>query len=330
MAHIRPRRAGGLLVAAAALTVGLVIAPGASLTAHAADAPVGLGAAETFAVLGGQEVTNTGTTLVSGDVGVNPGSSVTGFGPGIVTNGSIHTTDALSLQAQADLVTAYNDASSRTPVLLTSPDLTGLSLPAGTYSGGALEVNGDLTLVGDKDAVFIFQADSSLVTASNSKILLSGEVSACNVFWRVPSSATLGTASVFVGTVMAMTSITANNTATIAGRLLARTGTVTLDANVITGPTGCAADDGDGGSDGDGGGTGDGDGTGGGTGDGTGDGSGTAGGGTGAAAAAVEAAKPALAETGADLTGALLAAGVFIGFGLLFTARARSRTLSRR
>jgi Ice-binding-like len=112
-----------------------------------------------------------------------------------------------------------------------------LTLTAGTYSGGALELNGDLTLSGDKDSVFVFQAASTLITGSNSKILFIGDVSSCNVFWRVPSSAMLGTNSNFVGTIMAMTSVTADIGATIAGRLLARNAAVTLDANVITRPT---------------------------------------------------------------------------------------------
>ena len=227
-----------LAVHGVVLTVGFVIAPGTSSPAHAADPVVGLGAADTFAVLGASEVTNTGATQVSGDVGVNTGSSITGFPPGIIiTNGTTHQTDAVSLQAQADLAVAYDDASGRTRTVLTNPDLAGLTLTAGTYSGGALELNGDLTLSGDKDSVFVFQAASTLITGSNSRILFIGDVSFCNVFWRVPSSATLGTNSNFVGTIMAMTSVTADIGATIAGRLLARNAAVTLDANIITRPT---------------------------------------------------------------------------------------------
>lgn len=318
MSEFRPRFSGAVLgTLGALLTVGMVT--GGALSAHAADAPVGLGSADTFAVLGAAEVTNIGSTVVSGDIGVNPGSSITGFAPGVVTDGTIHTTDALSLQAQADLITAYDDASARTPVALPGADLTGLSLTPGVYSGGALEVNGELTLVGDKDSVFIFQAASSLVTGSNSKITLSGDISACNVFWRVPSSATLGSNSQFVGTVMAVTSVTANTGATIAGRLLARTAAVTLDTNVITRPIGCAPLGG-GGIPGDGtGGTG-------GTGEiGTGD-TGTVGAGVTAGSTAVSptAAQPMLAETGSNPTLALLVALMLAGGGILVIRRARA------
>lgn len=317
MAHRQSRSSGVLLIAlGATLAVGLMTSPISAVSAHAADAPVELGAASTFAVLGGQAVTSTGATLLSGDIGVNPGSSITGFGPGVITNGTTHQTDAVSLQAQADLVAAYDDASARTPIPLPTADLTGLALVPGVYSGGALEVNGDLTLVGDANSVFIFQAASTLVTGSNSQILLSGGVSECNVFWRVPSSATLGTGSQFVGTVMALTSITANTGATVEGRLLARTGGVTLDANVINRPVGCTTVD-DGGTGGDDGGTGDGDG----------DGTGGTGGGSGTPAAAAPtavvpvAARPTLAETGVSPVGAVLVALALLGAGVFFSRR---------
>lgn len=198
--------------------------------------------ADSFGVLGGETVTNTGATTVSGDLGVSPGSSITGFfPPGVVTAGTIHTTDAVAAQAQVDLTTAYNDAAGRTPTTTGLVDLAGMTLAPGVYSGGALGLTGTLTLAGDANAVFIFQASSTLITDSASQVLLTGGASACNVFWQVASSATLGSGSTFVGTVMALTSITANTGATIEGRLLARNAAVTLDANVITRPTSCAS-----------------------------------------------------------------------------------------
>lgn len=316
MARSRRQVTGRLLaVLGVALTVGVVIAPGASSPARAADPTVGLGAADTFAVLGATAVTNTGATVVSGDVGVNPGSSITGFPPGIITDGTFHSTDAVSLQAQADLVVAYDDASSRTPTVLTNPDLAGLTLTAGTYSGGALELNGDLTLSGDKDSVFVFQAASTLITGSSSKVLLSGDVSSCNVFWRVPSSATLGTGSSFVGTIMAMTSVTADTGATIAGRLLARNAAVTLDTNVITRPTGCGTNNGGGGT--------------GGGGTGSGGGTPVVDTGAGTVPTPVDATKQTLAETGIDSQGGTIAAIALLGVGLFLVRGARQKSRAR-
>ena len=141
--------------------VSLSAVPG-SPSAHAAESAVGLGNAGSFAVLGAATVTNTGPTVVSGDLGVNSGSAVTGFPPGIVNNGTIHTADALSGLAQKDLVTAYNDAAGRTPTQTGLLALDGLTLAPGVYSGGALALGGTLTLKGGANDVFIFQASSTL------------------------------------------------------------------------------------------------------------------------------------------------------------------------
>lgn len=146
----------------------------------------------------------------------------------------------MALQAQSDLTTAYNDAANRTPVTAeANPDLTGQTLAPGTYSAGAMGLSGTVTLdgQGDPNAVFIFQAASTLITGSSSKVALIGGAQACNVFWQVTSSATLGTNSTFVGTVMALTSATVQTGATVQGRILARNGGVTLDDNTITVPT---------------------------------------------------------------------------------------------
>jgi len=211
-------------------------------TAVAAQPAVGLGTATPFAVLGGSTVTNTGASVISGDVGVYPGTAVVGFPPGLVNNGTIHAADAVALQAQSDVTTAYNDAAGRTPAVTESSDLGGQTLAPGVYqAASALSLTGTVTLdaAGDQSAVFIFQAGSTLITASSSSVSLIGGAQACNVFWQVGSSATLGTATSFVGTILALTSASLDTGATLQGRVFARNGAVTLDDNVITQP-GCA------------------------------------------------------------------------------------------
>jgi len=209
--------------------------------AAAAQPTVGLGNAAPFAVLAGSTVTNTGPSVISGDVGVSPGTAVTGFPPGQVNNGTVHAADAVAAGAQSDLTTAYNDAAGRTPATVESnPDLGGQTLAPGVYKvASAMGLTGTVTLDGQNDpsAVFIFQAGSTLITASSSTVNLIGGAQACNVFWQVGSSATLGTGSTFVGTVMALTSASVQTGTTVAGRVLARNGQVSLDDNTITVPT---------------------------------------------------------------------------------------------
>ncbi len=206
----------------------------------AAQPPVGLGTATPFAVLAGTTVTNTGPSVVSGDLGVSPGSAVTGFPPGEVTSGTIHAADAVALQAKDDLVTAYDDAAARGPVVdVTSQDLGGRTLVAGVYNAAnAMALTGTVTLdaQGDPNAVFVFQAGSTLITASSSTVALVGGARACNVYWQVGSSATIGTASRFVGSVLALSSISLQTGATIEGRVLARNGQVSLDTNTVSSP----------------------------------------------------------------------------------------------
>ncbi len=213
-------------------------------SASAAQAQVGLGTATSFAVLGGSTITNTGPTTISGDVGLAPGTAITGFPPGLVTGGSIHAADAVALQAQNDLTTAFNDAAGRGPVVdETGVDLGGQTLLPGVYNAStSMALTGTVTLngLGDPAAVFIFQAGSTLVSASNATVALIGAAQPCNVFWQVGSSATIGTNTTFVGSVLALTSITMQTGATIQGRLLARNGQVSLDTNVINRPA-CAA-----------------------------------------------------------------------------------------
>ncbi|WP_308465140.1 ice-binding family protein [Rathayibacter soli] len=228
------------------MAIGFAFVPGSARPALAAEAAVGLGTAESFAVLGGTTVTNTGVSDLSGDLGVSPGSAVTGFPPGIVENGVIHTTDGVADTAQQDVTTAYNDAAGRSATALASVDLAGQTLGPGVYSAPTLSLSGTLTLDGDASSVFIFQAGSTLITGTSSHVMLTGGASQCNVFWQVGSSATLGTGSVFVGTVLALTSITANTTADVQGRLLARNGAVTLDTNTVTRPANCTTGSGGG------------------------------------------------------------------------------------
>jgi hypothetical protein len=201
-------------------------------------AQISLGTAETFGVLGGSTVTNTGACVVSGNLGVSPGTSVTGFPPGIVMPPStIHANDAVAVQAQIDLTTAYNAILS-TPALvdLTGMDLGGLTLTPGVYSfASSAQLTGTLTLdaLGDPNAVFVFKIGSTLTTAIGSSILVVNGGSNCNVFWQIGSSATLGPATAFAGNILAFTSITANTAANVSGRALARNGAVTLDSNNV-------------------------------------------------------------------------------------------------
>lgn len=231
------RLTGTVAIAAGVVATLLGISP-----ATAAEAPVGLGTAATFAVLASSTVTNTGPSLISGDLGVSPGTAVTGFPPGTVNNGSIHAADAVAAQAQLDVTTAYNDAAGRSATAVTA-DLSGQTFVSGVYSSPTLGLTGTVTLdgQGDPNAVWVFQAGSTLVTATNSVVALVNGAQACNVYWQVGSSATLGTGSRFVGTVLALTSITSNTNATVAGRLLARNGAVTLDSTTVTRPD-CAAE----------------------------------------------------------------------------------------
>jgi hypothetical protein len=161
---------------------------------------------------------------------------VTGFPPGTV-NGTIHAADAVAAQAQTDTTTAYNDTAARAPAVSVSGDLGGLVLTPGVYkSSSSLGLTGDVTLdaQGDPSAVFILQVSSTLTTASSSRVVLTNGADACNVFWQVGSSATLGTNSSFRGTILALTSITLNTGATVDGRAFARNGAVTMDDNTIT------------------------------------------------------------------------------------------------
>jgi len=214
-----------------------LLSAAAAMASPGAQTAPGLGSAASFAVLGGQTVTNTGPTTIFGDLGVSPGSAITGFPPGSVTGGATHAADAVALQAQSDVTTAYNALTSE-PCTGTNVALSGATLTPGVYCyTSSAQLTGALTLdaQGNAAAVFIFKTVSELTTASNSSVSVINGGTACNVFWQVGSSATVGTTTQFVGNILALTSITLNTGATIVpGRALARNGEVTMDSNNIT------------------------------------------------------------------------------------------------
>jgi Ice-binding-like/Bacterial Ig-like domain len=230
--------------------------------ACAPPAAVSLGAACTFGILAGTTATNTGATSVTAvtgteDLGVSPGSAVTGFadppanvyvgpgthtaGPGLVS-GTIHLMDPAAAAAQLALTAEYNDLAGRSAPAPTTVagDLGGQTLAPGIYkSTSTLGITGTLTLDGggNANAVWIFQIASGLTTASSSSVVLAGGAQSRNIFWQVGSSATLGTSSTFNGSILALTSITVTNGATLNGRALAQNGAVTLDTNMVTAPS---------------------------------------------------------------------------------------------
>ena len=202
-----------------------------------------LGTADSFAVLAGSTVTNTGPTTITGNLGVSPGLAVTGFPPGLVAGGTIHAGDAVAIQAQSDLTTAYNVLAGMTVTsTLTGQDLGGLTLTPGVYKyDSSAQLTGTLTLdaQGNNNASWVFQIGSTLTTASSSVVnvinLGSNDGKDDGLFWQVGSSATLGTTTTFEGNIVALTSITLDTGATILnGRALARNGAVTLDTNDIS------------------------------------------------------------------------------------------------
>jgi hypothetical protein len=203
-----------------------------------AEPTVNLGTTSSFAVLAHTGITNTGSTTITGDVGVDVGT-ITNTGT-LNIIGAEHIADQVAIDAQTDLVTAYDDANSRASTTLSSTQLGGETLFPGVYdTGGVLEIgpaNATLTLdaQGDPNAVFIFKSTATLVTSTDSEVRLINGARFCRVFWVVPSSATLGVDSHFEGHIFALTDIQALSGATVTGQLLARTGEVTLEANTIT------------------------------------------------------------------------------------------------
>jgi hypothetical protein len=240
-----PKLGGGLLLGVLLGALFTLIFAGSAL---GATASVGLGSAAPFSVLGGSTVTNTGPTTMFGDLGLYPGTSVTGE-PHVL--GQTYVNDQVAIEAKSSLTTAYNDAASRPTNGSAGTDLAGQAFSPGVYdaSSSLLLSSGSVTLnaEGNPDAVFIFKIGSTLITGSNTTVSLIGGAQACNVFWQVGSSATLGSGTRFVGTIMAAESITANTAATIHGRLLAQTAAVTLEDNTITTSTCASSSSGSGG-----------------------------------------------------------------------------------
>ena len=224
--------------AALAAGVGLAVA---ALPAGAQAAPVNLATAAPFVALAGSTVTNTGPSVLNGDLGVAPGTALVGFGLPAVVNGATHDNDAVAAQAQSDLTTAYDVAAGQ-PVLpandLTGTDLGNRTLKAGAYRyTSSAQLTGPLTLdaEGDPNAQFVFEIASTLTTASASSVVLLNGASPCNVYWQVGSSATLGSSTAFAGNVMALQSIALNDAVNVRGRMLARNGALTLINDVIDG-----------------------------------------------------------------------------------------------
>jgi hypothetical protein len=203
-------------------------------------ASVDLRSAGNFAILAGSTVTSTGPSDITGDVGIFPGTAITGFLPAVI-HGDFHGADPISQQARLDLTTAYNDAMGRvgSPVAVAG-NLGGQTLAPGLYkSTSSLEVSsGDLTLDagGDSNAVFLFQMASTFNMTTGRRVLLTNGAKAGNVFWAVGSSATLGTGCSFYGNMLVYASISMATGTVMTGRALTQVGAVTMQSNTIVMP----------------------------------------------------------------------------------------------
>jgi hypothetical protein len=209
---------------------------------QACQTAVPLASAANFVILAGSTVTNTGPTIITGgNLGLSPGSAVTGFPPGTLTSPAVmHVTDPTAAQAQLDLTTAYNYAAGLPNGAVLPGDMSGLTFTPGLYktSSTVMLSAGNVTLdaQGNANAVFIFQVGSTLTTLGSTQVILAGGAQAKNVFWQVSSSATLGTNSIFKGTIMSLQAVTLDTGANLVGRALARNAAVTLDSSTVTAP----------------------------------------------------------------------------------------------
>jgi hypothetical protein len=242
-ANTNPRTFGRLLRSLEVICLVLAVmfsgTGGVALASVLVSPARGLGSAASFEVLGGSTVTNTGASVVAGDLGVAPGTTITGFPPGIVTDGgATHAGDALALQAQSDVALSYNSSAGQPcNVHLADRELGGKTLTPDVYCFTSLaQLTGQLVLdaQGNTAAVWIIQIPGGLSTANNSSVLVTNGGGVCNVFWIVGESATIGAGSSFAGNILALTSITLAPGANLSGRAFARNGAVTLDTNTIS------------------------------------------------------------------------------------------------
>lgn len=207
------------------------------------SAQINLGTSADFAVLAGTSVTDVALSTITGDLGISPGSTLTGLTPGSVS-GTIHLGDTAADSAQFDAGAAFNGITALPiDVDLTGQDLGGMTLLPGVYGfSTSAPLTGALTLdaLGSPSAVFVIRIGTTLTTTNSASVVLLNGATACNVFWQVGSSATLGGSTSFSGTLLAATTITVGSASTVSGRLLALSGSVDLDANDVALPTGCA------------------------------------------------------------------------------------------
>jgi hypothetical protein len=213
--------------------------PLATATAQVVQTPVNLNSAAGFAVLASTTITNSGPTTICGNLGLSPGTAVTGA-PVLSCGGVLHVNDTTAATAEGDLTTAYNDAAGRTTPALLAGNLGGLTLYPGLYkSTSSLAISsGDLTLdaQGNANAVFIFQIASTLIISPARQVILAGGAQAANIFWQVGTSCALGTTVNFKGIIMAHDQITFDTGAMLEGRALSQIAQVTFLTSTITNP----------------------------------------------------------------------------------------------